>query len=249
MTDIFEEVEEDYRRERYQLLAKRYGPYAIAAVVGLVLLVAGAEVLKSIRAQRMEERAELFAGAQAELSRDPRAAAQAFASLGDKGGGYGILARFRQAAALEASGDTGGAVKVLDQLRADAAGQDAALADLALLKTGYLLLDRQSRADLETRLTPLLAPGNPWRGEAREIVAFAALKSGERAKAVEIFNEIAHAAENSETLRNRATGMLMSLGATQPASAVHPSSATLPASASDAKPAGAGGAPTSDHGQ
>jgi hypothetical protein len=243
VTDIFEEVEEDYRRERYQLLAKRYGPYAVAAIVGLVLLIAGLEAMKSYRAHQMEERAKAFASAQAELARDPRAAAQAFGALGSKGGGYGLLARFREAAALEAAGDTGGAVKVLDQLRADASKQDQQLADLALLKTGYLLLDRQTRADIETRLTPILAPGNPWRGEAREILAFAALKSGEQAKAVEIFNEIAHSADNPESLRNRAASMLMALNATPAAPA------TPPATAPGAKSGGGSGAPTPDHSQ
>jgi hypothetical protein len=132
-------------------------------------------------------------------------------ALAEKGGGYGVLARFRQAEALEAAGDTGAAVKVLDGLAAER-GRDPELADLALLKTGYLLLDRQSRADLETRLKPLLTDGNPWRAEAREILAFAALKSGERARAVEIFTELAHDAASVETLRTRASNMLTALG-------------------------------------
>ena len=38
MSDIFREVEEDVRRERFQKLWKAYGSYAIAA---LVLLFAG----------------------------------------------------------------------------------------------------------------------------------------------------------------------------------------------------------------
>jgi hypothetical protein len=211
LTDIFQEVEEDYRRERYQLLAKRYGPYAIAAVVGLVAMTGAFEAYQSWRTHRMEDAAKAYAAASGQLAKDPKAAAQAFAALAAQGGGYGVLARFREAEALEASGDTGGAVKILDQVAADQ-GRDKALADLARLKTGYLLLDRQSRADLETRLQPLLAEGNPWRPEAREILAYGALKSGEQAKALEIFKALAQDAASPETLRNRAASMVMALG-------------------------------------
>jgi hypothetical protein len=154
---------------------------------------------------------EEFVTASGQLAKDPKAAAQAFAALVQKGGGYGVLARFRQAEAQAAAGDTGAAVKTLDELAAQG-GRDKALADLALLKTGYLLVDKQSRADLEMRLAPLLADGNPWRAEAREIIAFGALKSGEQAKALELFTALAHDAASPETLRNRAATMVAALG-------------------------------------
>lgn len=211
MTDIFQEVEEDYRRDRYRQLAKRWGPYAIAGAVGLVIFTAGYELYKGYRADRMESNAQAFVAAAAQLDGNPRASAEAFGKLAETDTGYGFLSRFRKAEALQAAGDVGGAVKVLDALAAEK-GPDKVLADLALLKTGYLLLDRQSRADLETRLAPLLAPGNPWRAEAREILAFAALKSGEQAKALSLFTELAKDAESPATLRNRAASMATALG-------------------------------------
>jgi hypothetical protein len=211
VNDIFQEVEDDYRHEQYRAMLKRYGPYAIAAAVGFVLLVGGHEAYKSYRANLIEREAQDFVGAATQLTKDPKAAAQAFATLAGKGGGYGFLARFRQAEALEASGDTGAAVKVLDGLAGERS-RDPEMADLALLKTGYLLLDKQSRADLETRLAPLLTDGNPWHAQAREIIAFAALKSGEEAKAVQIFTELAHDAASAESLRTRAADMLTALG-------------------------------------
>src|SRR5262249_44117258 len=103
------------------------------------------------------------------------------------------------------------AVKVLDEL-AGKSGLDKTIADLALLKTGYLLLDRQSRADLEKRLQPLLADSNAWHAEAREILAFAALKSGEQGKALELFSALSHDATSPASLRNRAENMATALG-------------------------------------
>src|SRR5262245_27658910 len=41
MSDIFQEVEEDVRRERYEQLWKKYGNYVIAAAAVLVLAVGG----------------------------------------------------------------------------------------------------------------------------------------------------------------------------------------------------------------
>jgi len=41
MSDIFQEVEEDVRRERYEQLWKKYGNYMVAAAIVVVMAVGG----------------------------------------------------------------------------------------------------------------------------------------------------------------------------------------------------------------
>ncbi|MEI9929239.1 MAG: hypothetical protein WDM89_01380 [Rhizomicrobium sp.] len=49
MSDIFHEVEEDVRRERFEKLWKQYGDYAVAALAVVILAIAGLQVLAALR--------------------------------------------------------------------------------------------------------------------------------------------------------------------------------------------------------
>jgi hypothetical protein len=220
VTDIFHEVEEDVRREQYMKLARRYGPYALAFVLVLLAAVGGFEAYKSHRAAVNERQAAAFADASLKIEKDPKAAAKAFAALAEEGGGYGLLSRFREAEALSATGDSKGALGVLDGISADS-GVEPVIRDLARLKTGYLLLDSASRADMEARLKPLADGSSPWRYDARSLLSFAALKAGERARALEGFNALASDPGCPEGVMGRAREMVMALGGQLPEERAH----------------------------
>lgn len=215
MTDIFQEVEEDYRREQLEKLAKKYGPYVLAAAIGILVLTAGYQGYKSWRSQEAERASVAYNAAGEALAQDPKGAAQAFAAVAAKGGGFGFIARFREAEALATAGNISGAVKILDQVAAGRDG-DKVLRDVAILKTGYLLLDKASRSELEKRLSPLLTPENPWRFHAQELLAFSAVRSGETAKAVDAFIQLSRDPESQPSLKARAADMVVELGGTRP---------------------------------
>lgn len=69
----------------------------------------------------------------------------------------------------------------------------------------------------ETRryvLTPLAAPGQPFRLLAMEQLALIDIETGERAQAIARLNDILEAAELSAGLRQRATQLMVALGGT-----------------------------------
>src|SRR5512143_490318 len=91
---LLREVAEDLRRDRMLTLWKRYGAYAIALVVGLLLAVAGFQIWKHFERQRLAEASMQFAEAGAHAATDPALAAAGFAALGSDGpAGYALLAR------------------------------------------------------------------------------------------------------------------------------------------------------------
>ncbi len=94
---------------------------------------------------------------------------------------YQTLARFRTAAEM-AKRDAPGAIRAFDVLAADSA-LNAGLRDVARLRAGTLAVDALPLAEAEQRLSPLVAPGNVWRHHANELLAAAALKAGQLAKA------------------------------------------------------------------
>jgi hypothetical protein len=179
VSDIFQEVDEEVRRDQLKKLWERYGNYMIAACV-LVVVGVGAwrgyewwETKKAAESGAAFEQAVTLAQAG-----KPQEAEAAFAKLAADGtASYRVLARLREAAELAAT-DPKSAVKAYDDIAADkSVGQ--VIQDLATLRTGFLLVDTDPYADMRSRLEPLTGPERPFRYGARELLALSAWKQGD----------------------------------------------------------------------
>ena len=183
MSDIFNEVNEEVRREQLKKLWERYGTYLIALCVLIVVGVAGWRGYQWWEAKQADQAGAAFeqAAALAEAGKLPEAEA-AFAKIATDGtAGYRVLAGLREAAEL-ARTDPKAAVAAYDRISADNnAGQ--AIRDLAAIRAGFLLVDTAPYAEMRTRLEPLTAPDRTFRHSAREILALSAWKSGDLAAA------------------------------------------------------------------
>jgi len=181
VSDIFQEVDEEVRRERLQKLWDKYGHFAIAACVLVVLAVGAWRGYQWWETKQAVEASNKFDAA-LKLSADGKhtEAEAAYAELARKGtSGYRVLARLREAAEL-AERDPKAAVAVYDSLATDsAAGQP--LQDLAVVRAGLLLVDTASLGELTQRLEPVAGPGAPFRHTARELLATAAWRAGDAA--------------------------------------------------------------------
>jgi len=179
VADIFQEVDEEVRRERLNKLWQRYGHYIIAACV-LVIVAVGAwrgyewwETKKAVEAGAAFEQAVNLA----EAGKHQEAEA-AFAKLASEGtAGYRLLARLREAAALGRT-DRKAAIKAYDEIAVDrSVGQ--VIQDLAALRVSFLLVDGSSYGDMRARLEPLTGPDRAFRHSAREVLALSAWKQGD----------------------------------------------------------------------
>lgn len=179
MTDIFQEVNEEVRREQLKKLWERYGGYVIAACVLVVLGVGAWRGYEWWQAKQAAQSGAAFEQAVtlAESGKHQEAAA-AFAKLSaDGAGGYRVLARLREAATLAPS-DRKAAVAAYDAIVGDSrAGQ--VVQDLAAVRAGYLLVDTSPYAEILRRLEPAAAPDRAFRHSAREILALSAWKAGD----------------------------------------------------------------------
>jgi hypothetical protein len=179
VADIFQEVDEEVRRERLKKLWQRYGNYIIAACV-LVVVGVGAwrgydwwEGKKAAEAGAAFEQAVMLA----ESGKHQEAEA-AFAKLSTDGtSGYRILARLRNAAELAAT-DRAAAIKAYDEIAADR-GAGQVIQDLATVRSGFLRVDTASYSAMRAQLEPLTAPDRPFRYSARELLALSAWREGD----------------------------------------------------------------------
>lgn len=179
MTDIFQEVDEEVRRERLKKLWQQYGNHVVALCIVIVAAVGAWRGYEYWQVKKEGEAGAAFESAAllAEAGKHKEADA-AFAKLAAEGtAGYRVLARLREAAELTQT-DKKAAVAAYAGIIADnSAGQ--AIQDLAAVRAGLLLVDTAPYSEIRTRLEALAAPDRTFHHTAREILALSAWKAGD----------------------------------------------------------------------
>ena len=204
VADIFQEVDEEVRREQLKKLWQRYGNFVVALCILLIAGVGGWRGYEWWQARRAGEAGAAFESAVnlAETGKHQEAEA-AFAKLAADGtASYRVLARMREAAEL-ARTDPKAAIKAYDDIAADSSvGQ--VVQDMAAVRAGLLLVDTAPYADMRTRLEPLTAAGRTFRHTARELLALSAWKSGDVASAKQWTDAIVADPQSPSGTRSRA---------------------------------------------
>jgi len=203
MSDIFQEVDEAVRREQLQKLWKRYGNLVIAAAVVAVLAVGAWRGYQWWEAKRAAQAGAAFDAASELAEQGKSAEAEAaFARLASEGTAtYRVLARLREAAAL-GDRDPKAAVALYDAIAGDST-VPRVFQELAGIRAGLLLVDSAPLSEVTRRLEPLAQPDGTFRHSAREILAMAAFKAGDKVAEKKWFDMIAGDADTPQSLRGR----------------------------------------------
>jgi hypothetical protein len=203
VSDIFREVEEDVRRERFEQLWKQYGDYVIALVALLVIGVAGFQLWR-VYEQRERNKAavEFSAALQLLENNQPRGAAELFATLAKSApGGYAAVSRLAQADALYGMGKNSDAISLYKQI---AAGSDPYLGAVARIHAGWAMSETATIPELQTLVAPLTDPNSRFHGAALEILAYADMRIGNDAAALKTYQSLAADTKLPGALRARA---------------------------------------------
>ena len=211
VSDIFQEVDEEVRREQLKKLWERYGNYVVAAAIVVVAGVGAWRGYEWWEARKAAEAGAAFEAASALADAGKRSEAEAaFAKIAADGtAGYRHLARLRETAEL-AQTDPKAATAAYDKIAADGA-LGPVLQDLAALRAGALLIDAGSYAEAQQRLEPLAAADRTFRYTAREFLVLAAWRAGDSAAAKRWSDMIMTDAQTPAATRSRVE-MLMALG-------------------------------------
>lgn len=183
MSDIFNEVDEEVRRERLKQLWERYNVAIIAAAVLIVAAVGGWRAWEWSENKKAAASGAAFEAAVA-LAAEGKSVESlaAFSSLSATGTtGYRTLARLREA---QEAGEKDGpaAVRIYDTVGADASA-GTAFQDLAAVRAGLILVDTAPFDEMRRRLEPLTAHDRPFRHTARELLALSAWRTGDKTQA------------------------------------------------------------------
>lgn len=204
MVDVFEEVEEQIRAERYRALGLKLLPWAIGAVAGGVIFAGGLWGWDAWTTSQGDKAATTYIEALRARSQGDETKAFSLLEQVAKAPvkGYPELALMSQAGMRLSAGKTEEAVALLD--KAAEAASDPAIADEARLKSALALLDTAPYKDLEARLKPLMEDGRPYRLEAREAMAFAKIMAGRPKDARPDFEYLSTVLDASDGMRQRA---------------------------------------------
>lgn len=233
MADIFHEIDEDLRRERFNRLWTRYGAYVIGLAVLIVLAVAGWRGYEWWKLQRDQAAGAKFEAA-LQLAADGKTAEaeSAFQALEKDGtSGYRVLSRFRAATEL-AKTDAAKAAAEYDSLAKDPSISPL-MQNVAQVRAALLLVDTAPLADVEGRMKPLDTPEGAFRHSAREIIGLAQYKAGDFKAATDTFSAILNDGQTPPGLRRRAELMrtlaAASMPVPAPAAPAPPPAAAAPA--------------------
>ena len=207
MSELFDEVDEEVRREQLKKLWDKYSIYFIALMVLVVAAVGGWRGYQYLEAKKAAEAGAAFEKAVELSEQDKHTEAEAaFTELAAKApSGYRTLARLR-AAAEAAARDPKAAAKVYDDIAADrSVGSE--WQDLAKIRAAGLLLDSAGYADIQQRLEASATPKSTFRHSAREMLALSAWRNNDMTAARKWVDAIAEDGETPPGLRSRAEAL------------------------------------------
>ncbi|MGY0574382.1 tetratricopeptide repeat protein [Bradyrhizobium sp. RDM12] len=207
MSELFDEVDEEVRREQLKRLWDKYSLYFIALMVLVVAAVGGWRGYQYLEAKKAAEAGATFEKA-VELSEQGKhaEAETAFADLATKApSGYRTLARLRAAAEASAR-DPKAAAKSYDDIAADS-GVGSEWRDLARIRAAGLLVDSASYAEIQQRLETSAEPKSTFRHSAREMLALSAWRNNDMTAARKWLDAIAEDGETPPGLRSRAEAL------------------------------------------
>jgi len=207
VSELFDEVDEEVRRDQLKKLWDQYSIYIVAAALLIIASVGGWRGYQYLEAKKAAEAGDAFDRAVELADQGKHGDAEtAFAALAAKApSGYRTLARFR-AAAEAAARDPQAAAKMFDDIAADrSVGSD--FRDLSRIRAAGLQVDSASYQDMVQRLEPLTGAGSTYRHAARGLLALSAWRANDAAATRQWLDQIALDGETPPSVRARAEAL------------------------------------------
>jgi hypothetical protein len=207
VSELFNEVDEEVRRDQLKKLWDRYSIFIVAGAILIIAAVGGWRGYQYLEAKKAAENGAAFNQAADLAEQNKHAEAEAaFTKLAlEAPSGYRSLARLRAAAEV-ARRDPQAAVKLYDEIAADRS-VNVPEQDLAKLRAAGLLLETTSYDNMLQRLEGATAPAGTYRHSARELLALSAWRSNNVVATRRWLDLIANDGETPTSLRTRAEAL------------------------------------------
>ena len=216
MVDFINEVEEELRKDKYNVLLRKFGPYIVGLLIAVVSVAAFIEFQKYTSSKQARAASASYVAA-GKLAKDGdlQASIEEFVALASVSPeGYAGLSYSRAAGIKVQLGDLQGAVDFLD--KSAEAFTNPVHKDLAGLKASYILMELGRYDDVRARLASLATDGAPYQDLAKELQAYAELKTGDLKAARAQFSYLANVPGVLGGVKGRAKQIVTLLNASLP---------------------------------
>jgi hypothetical protein len=220
VVDLFEEVEEQLRSDRYMTLLRRWVPWLTAILAAVLIGYLGYWGFKLYEDRNQKAAATAYqAGVDALGQSDTKSAFAHFETAAKTGApAYKVLALIQQGDLRAAAGKAEAAAALYDA--AAQAAPNPIFADLGSLKAAEVLLDTAPYPQLQARLLPLTDSKRPFSAYAREALAMAKLLAGKTAAARQDLSRLTLTLDVPVDMRQRAQTAIQLIDSGEVASAV-----------------------------
>ncbi|HLX13822.1 MAG TPA: tetratricopeptide repeat protein [Bradyrhizobium sp.] len=207
MSELFDEVDEEVRRDQLKKLWDQYSIHIIAGALLIIAAVGGWRGYQYLEAKKAAEAGAAFDAALGLSDQKKHAEAEAaFEKLtATAPSGYRLLARLRTAAEAGVRDPQAGA-KMYDGIASDRS-VGPIMQDLARVRAAGLLLDTASYPNMLERLEPATKPDSTFRHTARELLALSAWRANDTSAARQWLDLIALDGETPQAVRSRAEAL------------------------------------------
>lgn len=212
MVDLFDEIKEDMRQERYSRLWQQYGKYIIATVI-LALVFSGIGIWYRAyqTSQNRMQGSQLYQAMQQAYSGQTEEAITTYdALLSEDHSSLAAIARYKKAMLLIESGKLAQGSKELAVVAEDD-NAPKEIQQLALLMHGYTELsyaNDDAKAKAVKKLESLASEKNSvWQVSVQELLAFYYADQHDTTRAIALFDSIAANEQASSESRTRAAQM------------------------------------------
>ena len=210
MGDVFQEVDEELREEKYKRIWRKFRYYVIGGLILFILGIAANAFWKDYNLKEVNDRSERFFTA-IEMAQEDKVNAitllEEFANQEEKNSEYNVLiARFTEAAIRRAEKDYNGALVIYQSLEDNNISNF--YEDYAKLSSVEMLIALNNKKDAKLILDDLITNTSDLKYIAMEYLGYLEIDEGNYSKARTIFTNIADEASSSVNMKNRSREIL-----------------------------------------
>ena len=210
MGDVFQEVDEELREEKYKRIWRKFRYYVIGGLILFILGIAANAFWKDYNLKEVNDRSERFFTA-IEMAQEDKVNAitllEEFANQEEKNSEYNaLIARFTEAAIRRSEKDFNGALVIYQSLKDNNISNF--YEDYAKLSSVEMLIALNNKKDAKLILDDLISNTSDLKYIAMEYMGYLEIDEGNFSKARTIFTNIADDALSSVNMKNRSREVL-----------------------------------------
>ena len=212
MGDVFQEVDEDIRKDRIKSIWKRYRIFFIL----LLLFVIGAVCFNSFWTQyklkKVEERSEKYFFAMDEATVNAQKGVDALKIFSDEENDssyHVLLANLKEAAIRRSKNDLHNALNIYENIMENNIEQ--AYKDFVQIQLAEVLMELGNLEEAKTILFDVSNANTAFASVAKEYIGYISMQEGDLIKARNIFEELTKGATTPITIKNRVKDILVTI--------------------------------------